>query len=94
MCRVKAKKENKNIQQRTLSGFITIPSINYALFWLKIAGPLSITIKEGSDDFTISEFFKLSDLLGFPERKDDDASFQKLACCKLAARVMFLLKYV
>ena len=29
MCRVKAKKENKNIQQRTLSGFITIRSINY-----------------------------------------------------------------
>ena len=42
----------------------------------------------------ISEFFKLLDLLGFPERKDDDASFQKLACCKLAARVMFFLKYV
>ena len=26
---VKAKRENKNIQQRTLSSFITIPSINY-----------------------------------------------------------------
>ena len=25
MCRVKAKKENKNIQQRTLTNFITIP---------------------------------------------------------------------
>ena len=25
MCRVKGKKENKNIQQKTLSGFITIP---------------------------------------------------------------------
>ena len=39
--------------------------------------------------FYMSEFFKLSDLLGFPERKDDDGSFKKLA-----ARVMFLLKYV
>ena len=25
LCRVKAKKENKNIQQRNVSGFITIP---------------------------------------------------------------------
>ena len=25
LCTVKAKKENKNIQQRTLSGFLTIP---------------------------------------------------------------------
>ena len=29
LCTVKAKKENKNLQQRNLSGFITIPSINY-----------------------------------------------------------------
>ena len=29
LCRVKAKKQNNNIQQRTLTSFITIPSINY-----------------------------------------------------------------
>ena len=29
LCMVKAKKENKNIQQRTLSGSVTIPFYNY-----------------------------------------------------------------
>ena len=29
LCTVKAKKVNKNLQQRTLSGFITIPSVNW-----------------------------------------------------------------
>ena len=30
MCTVRSKKANKNIEQRSLTGFITIPALNYA----------------------------------------------------------------
>ena len=61
LCTIKAKKANKNIQQTTLSSFLTIPLINYDLIHISFReiAEVQAFLRDNGDKLAQSHYFDL-----------------------------------
>ena len=61
LCTIKAKKANKNIQQTTLTSFITIPLINYGLIHISFReiAEVQAFLRDNGDKLAQSHYFDL-----------------------------------
>ena len=59
LCTIKAKKANKNIQQTTLTSFITIPLINYDLIHISFReiAEVQAFLRDNGDKLAQSHYF-------------------------------------